>query len=84
MQPSGSHASPRKRKKLERYQYDDSGYAEPTSIGEMSLEDQRHMLIPDLLTTFYTTPVSPYSQLIAQISGFDHSIGCSFGGDYVD
>jgi hypothetical protein len=53
---SGSPPSPQKRRKLERYKFDDSGYAEP-SIGEMPLEDQHHM-VPDLSTTFYTTPVS--------------------------
>ena len=56
-----SPVSPRKRKKLEKYQFDDSGYAEPTSVGEMSLEDQHHMsVIPDLSTTLYTTPVSSH------------------------
>ena len=55
---SGSPPSPQKRRKLERYQFDDSGYAEPASIEGMSLEDQHHMSVPDLSTTFYTTPVS--------------------------
>jgi hypothetical protein len=76
--------SPRKRKKLERYQFDDSGYAEPASIGEMSLEDQHHMSVPDLSTTLYTTPVSFHILSLAQICGFDYSIGCSLEGDYVD
>jgi hypothetical protein len=59
VQASSSPPSSRKRKKLEKYQFDDSGYAEQTSIGESSLENQHHMLVPDLSTTFFTTPVSP-------------------------
>ena len=83
MPASGSPPPPRKRKKLERYQFDDSGYAEPASIGEMSPEDQHHMSVPDLSTTFYTTPVSSHI-LSWSRCGFDHSIGCSLEGDYVD
>ena len=48
----------RKRKRLGRYQFDDSGYAEPASTLE---EDQHlHMSVPDSSTTFYTTPVSSH------------------------
>ena len=63
VQTPGS-SSPRKRKKLEKYQFDDSVYAEPTSIGEMptlSLEEKHHMLVPDLSTTFYASPVGPHT-----------------------
>ena len=67
MPVSDSPVSPRKRKKLERYQFDDSGYAEPTSVGEMFLEDQHHMSVPDLSTTLYTTPVSSQHPQLAQI-----------------
>ena len=78
---SGPPPSPRKRKKLERYQFDDSGYAEPTSIG--SLENEHHMLVPDSSETFYTSQVGPH---IPRRSVFfsDCSIGYSFGGDCVD
>lgn len=82
---SGSSPSPRKRKKLERYQFDDSGYAEPASIGEMSLEDQHHhMSVSDLSTTFYTTPVSPPHPQLAWICDFDYLTEFSLEGDYVD
>lgn len=59
---SGSSPSPRKRKRLERYQFDDSGYAEPASIGKIPLEEDQHlhMSVPDSSTTFYTTPVSSH------------------------
>ena len=56
VQASSLPPLPQKPETLERYQFDDSGYAESTPIGEMSLEDQHHMLVPDLSTTFYTTP----------------------------
>lgn len=55
--------SPRKRKKLEGYQFDDSGYAESTSNGEISLEDQHHTLVLDS-TTFYTTPDAPSQEIM--------------------
>ncbi|KAF8812208.1 hypothetical protein BYT27DRAFT_7159313 [Phlegmacium glaucopus] len=67
MQPRGSSPSPRKRKKSERHQFDDSGYAESTSIGEMStwpLEDEHHMPVPDLSTTFYTSPDAPSEEIM--------------------
>lgn len=60
---SGSSTpSPRKRKRLERYPFDDSGYAEPASIGKIPLEKDQHldMPVPDSSTTFYTTPVSSH------------------------
>ena len=79
---SGASTPSRKRKKLERCdKFDDSGYAEPISVGETStcpLEDGHHMPVPDLSTTFYTSPVSLHLQVITQIYNFDHSIGCAF------
>lgn len=62
LRPDNSPFSPQKRKKLERYQFDDSGYAEPTSIGKTSAWslDEHHMLVSDSSTTFYASPVGPH------------------------